>query len=369
MTVSPKERNKFVATKLDELILRVKSGGGPALDRYKAERDVLDRLVPINSDGFRGVTLTAIMGKFIRDDINTSTEFSSINPRAIFENGIRPVLRSHRIPTGASAPLNVAKNTQVLDEKWAQGRKPETAALAAVDYIRRVNRHWADESFRDDLIMMFLQRLLEYADSVALYDVELAPIDGIPPIVVAKRLAKFTLSCPEGGSMPQFLVSSLLANLRSTDSEYSEVGGLGASVFSTNSTSSKPADLWEILSTGSLANLYEVTCKAVDIERLNAAVESYAKLSLPTSTITFICRIPENCSTLDLVDGCINHRGVPFQFIDFSAFVETIFVMLSAHKQAEVFRHVAEFVAEPQRAVKTKKAWARSFGSIAATPS
>jgi hypothetical protein len=362
MALTPAERNEFVAQTLSEFIDRVKSGEGPAFDRYRAERAVLERLIPINSDGFRGVTLTAIMGKFVRSDINTSTEFSSISPRSIFEQGIRPVLKRHRIPTGASAPLNVAKNIQVLDEKWAEGRKPETAALAAVDYIRRVNRHWSDVAMRDDLIMMFLQRLLAYANEVASHDVDLAPIDGVVPIVLAKRLAEFALSFPEGGSMPQFVAGTLLAEARSTDAEYSPIGGVEASVFGANSTSNKPADLWERLSSGPLANLYEVTCKAVDVERLNAAVDSFAKLALPTTTITFVCRVPEDCSTLDLVEGAIIHRGVPFQFLDFAAFVETTFLMLTSAKQLAALERVATFVAEPARAVKTKTAWASAFG-------
>lgn len=362
MAQTPAERDKFVAQTLDELIVRVKSGEGPALDRYRAERAVLERLIPIKSDGFRGVTLTAIMGKFVRADINPSTEFSSINPRSIFEKGIRPVLKRHRIPTGASAPLNVAKNIQVLDEKWAEGRKPESAALAAVDYIRRVNRHWPDVDMRNDLIMMFLQRLVQYAAEVAAHDVELASIDGVIPISLARRLADFALSYPEGGSLPQFVVGALLAESRSTDSQYSPVSGVEASVFGTNTTSSKPADLWETLLDGSLANLYEVTCKAVDVERLNAAVDSFAKLNLPTSVITFVCRIPEDCSTLDLLDGALVHRGVPFQFIDFAAFVETVFVMLTSTKQLAVLERIASFIADPARAVKTKAAWAKVFG-------
>jgi hypothetical protein len=362
MALTPAKRNEFVAQTLSEFIDRVKLGEGPALDRYRSERAVLKRLIPINSDGFRGVTLTAIMGKFVRSDINTSTEFSSIKPRSIFEKGIRPVLKQHRIPTGASAPLNVAKNIQVLDEKWAEGRKPETAALAAVDYIRRVNRHWSDVAMRDDLIMMFLQHLVKYAAEVASHDVDLAPIDGTVPITLAKRLASFALNFPEGGSMPQFVVGTLIAEARSTDTDFAPIGGVEASVFGTNSTSNKPADLWETLSSGSIANLYEVTCKSVDIERLDAAVDSFAKLSLPTTAITFVCRVPEDCSTLDLTDGAIVHRGVPFQFLDFAAFVETIYLMLTPVKQLEALERVAVFVSDPARAVKTKTAWASAFG-------
>lgn len=362
MALTPAKRNEFVAKTLSDFIDRVKAGDGPASDRYRAERAVLEKLIPINSDGFRGVTLTAIMGKFVRADINTSTEFSSINPRSIFEQGIRPVLKRNRIPTGASAPLNVAKNVQVLDEKWAEGRKPESAALAAVDYIRRVNRHWADLAMRDDLIMMFLQRLLAYAEEVAAHDVELAPIEGVIPITLAKRLAGFALAYPEGGSIPQFVAGALLAEARDSDTEYAPVGGLGASVFGTNTTSSKPADLWEMLSDGQLANLYEVTCKPVDIERLDAAVDSFAKLELPTTAITFVCRVPDDCSSLALTEGAIVHRGVPFQFIDFSAFVETVFVMLKPTKQLATLEQVAAFVADPARAVKTKTAWGKAFG-------
>lgn len=361
-TLKPAERNAFISDELERLIVRAKAGEGPKPDRYKNERAVLERLIPIQTDGFRGVTLTAIMGKMVRDDINTSTEFYAIQPRGLFEGGIRPVLKKFRIPTGASAPLNVAKNVQVLDEKWAEGREPEDAALAAVDYIRRINRHWPDEALRDDLIMMFVQRLIAYATEVASNDVELAPIDGIAPIELAKRLTKFVLAFPEGGSIPQFVVGALLTAARSTDSDYTELGGVEASVFGTNTTSNKPADLWEILASGSHGNLYEVTCKPVDVDRLDAAVDSYAKLGFPTAPITFVCRVPTDCAHLALVDGVIVHRGATFQFIDFSAFIETIVILLTAVKRTVVFDRIAEFVAEPARGLKTKRAWAAAFG-------
>ena len=358
------ERNAFISDELERLIALVKAGKGPKADRYKNERAVLERLVPIRTDGFRGVTLTAIMGKLIRDDINTSTEFYAIQPRGLFEQGIRPVLKRHRIPTGASAPLNVAKNVQVLDEKWAEGRDPEDAALAAVDYIRRINRHWTDEALRNDLIMMFLQRLVSYAAEVAAHDVELAPIEGAVPLELARRLADFALAYPEGGSIPQFVVGALLAAARSTDSDYAAMGGIEASVFGTNSTSNKPADLWEILPSGAYGNLYEVTCKSVDIDRLDAAVDSFSRLGVATAPITFVCRVPENCASLSLENGVVLHRGIPFQFIDFVKFVENTIVLLTPAKRALVFEEIARFVAEPARGVKTKRGWGTAFGSL-----
>lgn len=356
------ERDAFVSAQLSDFIERVKRGEGPALDRYKSERRVLERLIPIETDGFRGVTLTAMMGKLVREDINTGTEFDSMNPRGVFERGIRPVLKRYRIPTGASAPLNVAKNVQVLDEKWAEGRKPEDAARAAVEYVRLINSHWSNVDFRNDLILMFFQRLVAYADEVALIDVELAPIDAVTPIALAKRLADFVLSHAEGGAMPQHLIGVLLAESRSTDTDYASIEGVDASVFGTNSTSNKPADIWEMLADGRFGNLYEVTCKPVDLDRLDAAVDSFAKLNQPTAAITFVCRIPDDCQTLTLLDGAMVHRGMPFQFLDLAAFISATFTLLTSGKQRSVIDRMANFVAEPRTSVRTKKAWASEFG-------
>lgn len=361
--MKPAERNEFVQTKLTEYIERVSAGEGPASDRYKSERKVLEQLIPIQTDGFRGVTLTAIMGKLIREDINTGTEFDSINPRGVFEQGIRPILKAYRVPTGASPPLNVAKNIQVLDEKWAEGRKPEGAAMAAVDYIRRINRHWGDIAFRDDLIMMFVQRLMAYAEEVGSHDAALPPLEGVPPITLALNLAEFALRYQEGGSVPQFVVGALLAATRSGDAEYLPLEGVEASVFGTNATSNKPADLWERLTDGSLGNLYEVTCKSVDAARLDAAVDSFAKLNVPNTAITFVCRLPVDVASLDLQNGAVIHRGVTFQFVDIRTFISLLFSLLTAAKRQAVIERIAEFVGDPSRQIRTKRGWTETLGS------
>lgn len=359
--MKPPERNAFITRKLVDYIDRAKAGEGPAADRYPAERKVLERLVPIRTDGFRGITLTAIMGKHVREDINTGTEFNSIKPRGIFESAIRPVLRANRIPTGFSAPLNVAKNVQILDEKWAEGRDPEDAALAAVDYVRRINRHWDDPAYRDDLIMMFIQRLVAYGEEVGSYDVELPALDTVPPVTVALKLANFAIASPEGGSVPQFIVGAVVAAARSTDIEYQPLQGVEASVFGTNTTSNKPADLWENLADGSLGNLYEVTCKKVDEDRLAAAVDAFSKLGLPNTVITFVCRIPTDIYGLEIDGGAVVFRGVTFQFIDIREFLISLFITLTSEKRHAVLNRISEFVGDPSRKVKTKQGWAELF--------
>lgn len=351
------DRDQFVAKKLTKYFNRVRNGEGPKASSYKAERKVLERLIPIQTDGFRGITLTAIMGKLVNEDVHTGNQFDSINPRGVFERGIRPVLKENKVPTGASPPLNVAKNVQVLDEKWAEGRKPEDAALAAVDYIRRINRHWNNEELRDDLIMMFMQRLLEYADEVGSHVVSMPELDDEAPIDIAVKLVEFTVKHQEGGSTPQFVVGTLLAAVRSTDSDYNAVEGVEASVFGTNTTSNKPADLWDRMADKSLGNLYEVTCKKVDIDRLDAAVDSFAKLGLPNAPITFVCRMLTDVSTLKLTNRSIVHRGVTFQFIDLGALAIAMFLLLAEEKRRVVLEEIAAWVADPSRKIGTKNGW------------
>ncbi len=361
--MKPADRNQFVAQELEQLISRVKAGEGPAIDRYKKERAVLERLIPISTDGFRGITLTAIMGKMVREDINTSNEFGSINPRSIFERAIRPILRKHRIPTGASAPLNVAKNVQVIDEKWAEGRKPEDAALAAVDYIRRINRHWQNLELRSDLILMFVQRLLDYADEVGQLEVTLEVLEAVAPMEIGYKLAEFAVTTPEGGSIPQYLFGLILKSLRSSDTEFDAVLGGDASVFGTNTTSNKPADIWETLVGGIAGNFFEVTCKPVDLERLDAAVDSFSKQSVDNAPITFVCRMPEDVRSLALNYGTMEYRGAQFQFIDFCDTIKILYLLLPETKRVQVVEKFREFIADPSRKVSTKKAWAKQFGS------
>lgn len=359
--VTPAQRDAFISEKLEELIQQVRAGDAPAKDRYRNERAVLERLIPIATDGFRGITLTAIMGKMVREDINTSNEFGSINPRSVFEKGIRPVLKLHRIPTGASPPLNVAKNVQVIDEKWAEGRKPEDAALAAVDYIRRINRHWDNVALRSDLILMFIQRLIEFSDEVAALDVSFEPSADDAPISIASRLSLFAVDFPDGGAVPQFLVGKILEGLRSEDTAFASVQGAEFSVFETNTTSNKPSDVWEVFLDGTLGNLYEVTCKKVDYERLDAAVESLAKLNIGSLPITFVCRLPEDVASLPVDFCCVHHRGVKFQFVDIRRFIEIGFVLLTPPKRAWLVEEVSQFVADPSRRTKTKRGWLSAF--------
>lgn len=331
-------------------------------NEYRKERGILERLIPVKAAGFRGIVLTAIVGKQLDPGYDPATDFYGSSPRTLFEKGIYYALQEHRVPCGKSDPLNVAKNAQVIDATWAKGRRPESAAMAAVEYIQFIQSNWHNEKYREDLIAMFFSRLWEYAEFCMSADVPLAAFEGTPPVSIASKLAKFTVYFPEGGAIPQLVVGTLIAKLREGDQNYAKVDGVLESVFGTNTTSKKPADVWEEMADGTIGQLYEITAKPVDQKRLEDCVESLKAMDLSGKIVTFICRLPQDIASLAVADNILLHQGAMFQFIDINDFIRTCFCILSPVRQSEVIDAVDQFVKDTNRKVAVKNGWGAAFG-------
>lgn len=329
---------------------------------YRKERRILERLIPVKAAGFRGIVLTAIVGKQLDPDYDPSTDFYDSSPRTLFEKGIYYALQENRVPCGKSDPLNVAKNAQVIDATWAKGRRPESAAMAAVDYIELIQSNWSDEKYRKDLIALFFERLWEYAEFCMSADVPLAAFEGTPPVSIASKLAKFTADFPEGGAIPQLVVGTLIEKLREGDQNFAKVDGVLESVFGTNTTSKKPADVWEELADGSIGQLYEITAKPVDQKRLDDCVESLKAMDLGGKIVTFICRLPQDVATLAVTDNTLLYQGAMFQFIDINEFIRSTFCILPPERQAAVIDAVDQFVKDTNRKIEVKNGWGAAFG-------
>jgi hypothetical protein len=359
MGLKPQDQaRKFVS----EGIEAAKAGAKIDPTKYARERAVLEKLVNVKAAGFRGIVLTGIAGKKIDPSYDPTTDFYGSSPRTIFEKGIYYALQEHRVPCGKSDPLNVAKNAQVIDKAWAQGRRPETAALAAVEYLKLIQGNWADEAYREDLIALFFARLWEYAELLRASDVPLAPFEGTAPIVLASKLTKFVIDYPEGGAVPQVVVGTLISKLRADHPAYGTVGGVHESVFGTNTTAKKPADVWEVMADGEIGALYEVTAKTIDAKRLDDCVEAMKALDLGGRVVTFICRLPQDAATLAISNGSLTYRDATFQFLDLRAFIVLTFCILPLHRQAEVIEEIDAFVKDINRKAPTKDGWAAAFG-------
>ena len=318
--------------------------------------ELLTDLIEVNAKGFRGVVVTALTGLHLNEEYDPLNNFYGCNPRSIFESGIWYALQENGIPCGKSDPLNVAKNANQLNEDWAQGRRPQSAAIAVVEYLRLVMA--AKQSKRARLIDYFFFRLWRYSQTITGF--QLAEIESSDHShqTLGNKLVSFTLKYSESGNLPQFLVSQLLSGLFCM-SETEVIGG-DESVFGTNTTSKKPADIW-LETDGIPTNLYEVTVKSVSLKRLDDsldALQSTGHLNLP---VTFICRIEIDTRDLDLVDGSFQYKGKRFDFVDYKSFCLAVFSILNDDECSTVMENIASFVRDKNISMRTKTGWNEFF--------
>ena len=327
------------------------------------ERNLLSNLVPIKQSGFRGVVMTALIGRILYEQYDPLNNFYGMSPRTIFEKGIYYSLQDYDVPTGMSAPLNVAKNASTLDYNWAKGRRPEKAAIAAVDYIALLLKNW-DTDYKDVLISAFFEALIDYAEIVGAKKVTLEGIASASPMQTANSLAEFMVAYPEGGQVPLFITGNALEIARSRDGRIIE--GANDSVFATNKTSKKPADVWEI-ENDALTNLYEVTVKPVDAKRLDDCVDGFEGVEVDRAVVTFLCRIPEDARTLKLVEGSMTHRGMTFQFFDLRTFLVALILTFNQSEIDLLMGSISKFIDEPNRNISVKDEWARLVETLKAS--
>lgn len=318
--------------------------------------NLLTNLIEINAKGFRGVVLTALVGIHINPKYDPLNDFYGCNPRAIFEEGIWYALTEKGIPCGKSDPLNVAKNISQLNEVWAKGKRPETAALAAVHFLRIIMESKSKQ--RVALVDYFFFRLIRYTQQLNQQVVVMTSRSDESTRQIAGKLAKFCIQYPEAGMIPQFVVAKLLVSLYTNTSII--VQGGDDSVFGTNTTSKKPADIW-ISQSGEVLNLYEVTVKKINLKRLDDCIDALRELESLERPITFICRIPEDTIKLTLDENTYQYKGKVFDFIDIREFISVISILLTPIQMQGFLMELQLFVSNINISTKTKQGWNSLF--------
>ena len=321
--------------------------------------DLLTNLIEVNAKGFRGVVVTALTGMHLNPDYNPLENFYACNPRSIFEGGIWNALQENDIPCGKSDPLNVAKNVDLLNEDWARGRRPQSAALAAVEFLRIVVDA-TEPKKRARLIDYFFYRLWRFADSVNSYHIAEVTTSSSSKQYMGNTVIDFCLAYPESGTLPQLLVAELLSTVYQ-ESEVNVIGG-DESVFGTNTTSKKPADIWLELR-GEEINLYEVTVKVIPKKRLDDSIDALQSTGHIEQPVTFICRIPEDVSELEVTGGRYIYKGKEFDFVDFKAFCSSMIALLKDEDFSLLLERMSHSVKDKHISLKTKQGWNEHFGS------
>lgn len=349
------ERAKIYVTEQIEKARKKNESDFLSLPNYSEVSLLLTSLIDTTSKGFRGVVATALTGIHLDPSFDPLNNFYACNPRSIFENGIFFAFQG-KIPCGKSDPLNVAKNQYVLDESWAAGKRPESAALAVVHFLKAVMN---SPSNRETLIDFYFFRLVEYSEKVKAIDINIPDNNKISQQEIGHRLADFIYRYPESGTTPQYVVSLLFKAIYEKSS-FSVVGG-EESVFGTNTTSKKAADIW-IEEDGKPVNLYEITVKKVDDKRLSDSLHALHDMDMVDSNIHFICRLPQDTSTLgELTEGTYNYKGKAFNFIDLRSFTLTLVAMLTTEQLEAIISELASFIENIERPISTKNGWNSIF--------
>lgn len=349
------ERAKTYVTEQIEKASKKSESDFLSLPNYSEISLLLTSLIDTKSKGFRGVVATALTGIHLDPNFDPLNNFYACNPRSIFENGIFFAFQG-RIPCGKSDPLNVAKNQYVLNEDWAAGKRPEAAALAVVNFLKAV---MDSPNNREALINFYFFRLVEYAEKVKAIAIKVPDNNNISQQEVGHRLAEFTYKYPESGTIPQYVVSLLFKAIYEKSS-FVVVGG-EESVFGTNTTSKKAADIW-VEEDGKPVNLYEITVKKIDIKRLDDSLHALNDVNMLDSNIHFICRLPEDTSALGkLMNGTYNYKGKLFNFIDLRSFILTLVALLTTEQLGTIIDELTSFIENIERPISTKDGWNSVF--------
>jgi hypothetical protein len=353
--MSVEDRNNFAChftqTKLDDADQSTITDFSDLPDLDKLQ-EVLTNLIEGKVAGFRGIVATAIVGMEIDATYDPINNFYGCNPRSIFEQGIVRAFRN-RIPSGKSDPLNVAKNVNILDDGWIKGKRPEKSARAAVNYLIEITKSHGNR--RRLLIELFYYRLVKYANSISSINIVVPKNEVISNQEFATICCKLINEYPESGTIPQFIVFKLLESLFE-NSDVKVEGGL-ESVFGTNTTSKKPADIW-LEKDGKPINLFEITVKKVDYKRLNDCFDSLAAMNILHLPVQFICRLPIDVYGIrPLINGGKTSQGKIFEFSDIYEFVRSLCAILSLYQIEKIIVDIQLFMEEINRPVKTKEGW------------
>lgn len=331
------------------------------LENYLLVNKLLSTLIPVSIDGFRGVVMTAIAGIYLDENnsFNPLENFYHCNPRSIYEKGIYYVLETFGIPSAKSAPLNVAKAVNQLDEAWILGRKTnaQPIARAAVDFLRLLMSKLETEEY-NQLVDFFFYRLLIYADSIQSYEVRELESSLSSKNILADKLVQFVVQYPEAGTVPQLVIGKLLRFVKQSGNHH--IFGEDESVFGTNTTSKKPADIWVEDNQKNVTALYEITVKKIDYKRLDDCIGALRNLdNINDNEVCFICRMPIDIKELNLNadEDTFLYKGYWFNFIDIGNFIYICLTLMDSDQIKDFFVEMNVFLQDVNRPIKTKEGW------------
>lgn len=310
--------------------------------------------------GYREIVLVISLAKLIDEDYSAYNSFYSCNPRAIYEGPIRSNLLKRGIPCRKSGPLNIAKATSGINEQWAAQRRPVEIAKNVVLLIKKI------ENISQNDLMNFSVCLHSYflseAERIKSFDVEILKEENSS--FLSKICIQLIKEVPDSGNTPQKIIGLLMKNYFEDINSNIKVEGYKGEASITNTTSKKPGDLFEQFNNGEINNVYEVTVKKFNDQRIYESFQSISDFNNLSGSkidqVFVICRpedTPFDSEVSNYYLGFIVYNNLRYYFFNIYEWIQVRFIIMSKKARVRFYNEVNEYVKEPNTAEKVKEYW------------
>lgn len=324
MKLSAEARNDKIRELLAGFIAQAK--GTKSEISYPAPflKEEVESLFTSHIWGHREITLTIILARLLDPSFQASKDFYACNPRSIYEHPIRELLRKNGIPHKKSGPLNVAKNSQRIDETWAHNKRGDGMALKVAGIVKKIES--VPPATLRKFAASYVRRYLLEAKKVAKLRLRIEKTED--PVFLNRLCRDLIQHVPDGGTTPQVVVGLLIKYMNDARGATVKISGVSDSVSTTNTTSKKPGDVIEEFP-GSAPRVYEITVKKFSIDRMiesHEAIKAWDKKG-EIAEVSVICRskdVPEEADGSEAAPllGVAKHEDVLYYFIDIFVWIQ-----------------------------------------------
>lgn len=349
------DRNDRIITTLMSIVNEIRAGrpmSQPLLPPHIQAS--IGQVCAADVKGYREVLLTVLVAwtdGVVFDPCDG--DFYACNPRGLFEQGIRPALLQSGLKSRKSGPLNVAKAQRKLDESWANSRQDTTTAALVVALMR-----WSAEDIPGRTALVLSSLVVELIEEASHFTtLAVSPPTAISAPEASTLMEALIDEAPNAGNTAQVVVHAALVAIHHQDG--ASVGDVGRAS-ETNLTSKKPADLSVLAPWMTTPHLYEVTTKTIDRNRLEDSDDSIIEFGGGARSVTWLCLIPNNISTITPVCGClISARGIRHEFVDLREWIRTVMELLGEHRRDAFIVQITRYIDDAQTDHDVKIAWKR----------
>lgn len=356
MKISAEERNKKIHVLLSNLIKEAKAK--KSIDYPTPfSKEEIEKLFVSHIWGHREITLTILLARLLDSKFKASEDFYACNPRSIYEKPIRELLRKNGIPHKKSGPLNVAKNSQKINEVWAHNKRGDGMALVVAEMVKKIES--VPKAKLEKFALAYVQRYLLEAVKVAKLNLKIKKNED--PLLLAKLCVDLIENVPDGGATPQFIVGSLIENFNIGNKSSIKTTGHLDSVSTTNTTSKKPGDVIEEFSSTE-KRIYEITVKKFSLDRMMESYEAIKAFddSTKITEVVVICRkmdVPDEAEKIasSTLLATAKYQDILYYFVDIFEWVREKLLFMKLESRAKFYTDLASRINDINTSEKVKR--------------